>query len=107
MTDRKACGARSLGLWEADEVLMVLEERGQRIEQNVHQQGGDRVRVTREWFSHGEDGTEMSLSLSRLNARLQGRRGRNGSTSKQDFEADTPGHVWFLDRQNATYQGCH
>ena len=55
MTDRKAYGARSLGLWEADKVLMVLEERGQRLEQNVHQQGGDRERDAGELSSHGED----------------------------------------------------
>ena len=30
VADRKAYGARSLELWEADEVLMVPEERGER-----------------------------------------------------------------------------
>ena len=82
MTDRKAYGARSLELWEADEVLMVLEERGQRIEQNVHQQGGDRERDARGLSSHGEDESETTLSLSRLRAQLRGRRGRHGSASK-------------------------
>ena len=47
----------------------------------------DRVKVTREWSGHGK--TRPKRGCRRLNARLQGRRGRNGSTPKQDFEADT------------------
>ena len=103
--NRNDYAARSLGSWKAAEVFIVSEEREQN--ETLTSKARDRERVTREPSGHGEDDAETSLSLSRLHARLQGRRGRHGSASEQDFEAETPGHVWFLDRRNAIYQGCH
>ena len=103
VVDRNDFVARGVGSCEAGGAFMVPEGREQN--KTFTSKGREQVRDSREWFSHGEDGAETSLPLSGLRARLQERRGRSGSTSKQDFEADTPSHAWFLDRQNATYQG--
>ena len=90
VTNRNDYAARSLGSWKAAEVFIVSEEREQN--ETLTSKARDRERVTREWYSHGEDEAETRLSLSRLHAKLQGRRGRHRSTSRYDFEADTQGH---------------